>query len=70
MSELHNVEVQKGWTNSAGPWCLVHVPTGERVPTLRTLPNGTTYNGYAFKRKHDARAALNVLIADTKEESR
>jgi hypothetical protein len=58
---LADVEPRMDWHNSAGPWCLVHVPTGEKVPTPRTLPDGTVYSGYAFKRKRDALRALAEL---------
>lgn len=59
--QLALVEPQKKWMNSAGPWVLVHTPSGEFVGTSRILPDGSLYAGFAFKRKRDALAALDAL---------
>jgi hypothetical protein len=59
---LQDIRPVKAWHNSAGPWCLVHEPTGTKIPTLRMLPDGTGYHAYAFKRKRDAQAALDQML--------
>lgn len=60
---LAEFEPRREW-NSAFPWCLVHRGTGERLETLRTLPNGGTYLGCGFKLKRDAQAALDRLCEE------
>lgn len=57
-----DIDVVKGWPNSAGPWVLIHKPTGQRIATPRALPQGGTFDAYPFKLKRDAIAAKAAIV--------
>lgn len=59
---LADVEPRREW-NASNPWCLVHIPTGEKIATPRELPDGSTYMGFGFRLKRDAVVALEALRA-------